>query len=145
MFGKLKNSRIELSDSSTLRKQWEVRTPKLWIQLWDFSSLRFCQRQNVCFLVPTSLHHLSYQLSFYFFLFHSGNQLYELKTHWMGCCWWGRKNIGIFTYKQWLLSIDMKTKVVQYVERESEWESVPGFQVLSDVQTYFHSILFLPF
>ena len=33
MFGKLKNSRVEFSDtSSTLRKQWEVRTPKLWIR-----------------------------------------------------------------------------------------------------------------
>ena len=26
------------------------------------------------------------------------------------------KNIDIFTYKQWLSSIDMKTKVVQHVE-----------------------------
>ena len=40
------------------------------IQLWDFSRLRFCHRQNVCFLVPTSLHQLSYQWSFSF-LFHS--------------------------------------------------------------------------
>ena len=32
MFGNLKNSRVELSDSSILRKQWEVRTPKLWIR-----------------------------------------------------------------------------------------------------------------
>ena len=28
-----------------------------------------------------------------------------------------KKNIAIFTYKQWLLSIDMKTKVVQHVPR----------------------------
>ena len=33
--------------------------------------------------------------------------------------------IAIFGYKQWVLSIDMKTKIVQHVESEwvSEWES----------------------
>ena len=33
--------------------------------------------------------------------------------------WWlmSQKTIAIFTYKQWLLSIDMKTKVVQHVPR----------------------------
>ena len=37
-----------------------------------------------------------------------------------------KKSIAIFGYKQWLLSLDMKTKVVQHVEREwmREWESV---------------------
>ena len=29
-----------------------------------------------------------------------------------------KKSFVIFTDKQWLLSIDMKTKVVQHVERE---------------------------
>ena len=37
--------------------------------------------------------------------FLAGNQLYELKTHRMGCCWWGpKRTIGIFTYKQWFLA-----------------------------------------
>ena len=31
-----------------------------------------------------------------------------------------QKSIAIFGYKQSLLSVDMKTKVVQHVERESE-------------------------
>ena len=35
-------------------------------------------------------------------------------------------HIGILTYKQWLLSIDMKTKVVQHVESDwmRDWKSV---------------------
>ena len=31
--------------------------------------------------------------------------------------WWSKKSIAIFGYKQWLLSLDMKTKVVQHVPR----------------------------
>ena len=36
-----------------------------------------------------------------------------------------KNSIAIFGYKQWVLSIDMKTKIVQHVEREwmREWES----------------------
>ena len=34
-----------------------------------------------------------------------------------------KKSIDIFIYKEWHLSLDMKTKVVQHVERESEWEN----------------------
>ena len=83
MFGNLKNSRVELSDSSTLRKQWEVRTPKLWIRknfgleqvliyttsiVYTVSiytiSLDKNLTQDFSSLFPTSLHHLSYQLSF---------------------------------------------------------------------------------
>ena len=49
-------------------------------------------------------------------LFLAGNQLYERSTHRRGCgC--QKKSIAIFTYKQRLLSIDMKTKVVQHVPR----------------------------
>ena len=61
--------------------------------------------------------------------------------------------------REWLLSIDIKTKVVQHVESDWmrewkservracesesvwEWESVPGSQLLSDVQTFFHEPL----
>ena len=65
-----------------------------------------------------------------FLIFLAGNQLYELKCNrrgWCGCCCWGpKKIIDIFTYKQRLLSINMKTKVVQHVksERLKECESV---------------------
>ena len=58
--------------------------------------------------------------------FLAGNQLYELKSHRRGCCCGcPKKTIAIFSNKQWLLSLDMKTKVVQHVEREwmREWES----------------------
>ena len=60
-------------------------------------------------------------------LFLAGNQLYELKCNrwgWCCCCGCGggqKKIIDIFTYKQRLLSIDMKTKVVQHVK--SEWKN----------------------
>ena len=36
----------------------------------------------------------------------------------LGCCWWcggPKKSIAIFGYKQRLLSLDMKTKIVQHV------------------------------
>ena len=62
--------------------------------------------------------------------FLAGNQLYELKTNrrgWCwGCCCCQKKIIAIFTYKQRLLSIDMKTKLVQHVESEwmRDWKSV---------------------
>ena len=42
------------------------------------------------------------------------------------------KSIAIFGYKQSLLSVDMKTKVVQHVERERV-----KLQLLSDIQTFF--------
>ena len=35
----------------------------------------------------------------------------------IGCCGCPKKSIAIFGYKQWLLSLDMKTKVVQHVPR----------------------------
>ena len=51
-------------------------------------------------------------------IFLAGNQLYELKCHRIG--WWGgwgrqKKSIAIFAYKQRILSIEMKTKLVQHV------------------------------
>ena len=58
--------------------------------------------------------------------FLAGNQLYELKTNRRG--WWGgqKKTIAIFAYKQRLLSIEMKTKLVQHVESDwmRDWKSV---------------------
>ena len=46
----------------------------------------------------------------------AGNQLNELKTHRMDDeVDEVKNNIAIFTYKQWLLSIDMKTEVVQNI------------------------------
>ena len=54
-----------------------------------------------------------------FFFFLAGNQLNELKCHRHGC-WLLRsqkKHLQFFPNKQWLLSIDMKTKVVQHVPR----------------------------
>ena len=44
-----------------------------------------------------------------------------------------KKSIDIYNYKQRLLSIDMKTKVVQHVPRIK----FSSFQVLSDFQTFF--------
>ena len=47
-------------------------------------------------------------------LFLAGNQLYELQSNRRG--WWGqKKTIATFGYKQRLLSLDMKTKIVQHV------------------------------
>ena len=42
----------------------------------------------------------------------------------IGCCGCPKKSIAIFGYKQWLLSIEMKTKLVQHVESDwmREWE-----------------------
>ena len=49
-----------------------------------------------------------------------GNQLYDWYTHrWGQWCKKSWKNIAIFTYKRWLLSIDIKTKVVQHVPKIS--------------------------
>ena len=60
------------------------------------------------------------------YMFLAGNQLYELKTHRWGCGWGPKKTIAIFGNKQWLLSIEMKTKVVQHVESDwmRDWKSV---------------------
>ena len=58
-------------------------------------------------------------------LFLAGNQLYELQSNRRG--WWGQKKPHCnFCPKQWLLSIDMKTKVVQHVESDwmRDWKSV---------------------
>ena len=58
-----------------------------------------------------------------------------------------QKNIAIFGYKQWLLSTDMKTKVVQPVPRINlsylkfqifkNFQIFSGSQLLSDFQTFF--------
>ena len=51
----------------------------------------------------------------------AGNQLNELKCQVIGWCGGGggpKKNIAIFCNKQRLMSIDMKTKIVQHVKRE---------------------------
>ena len=50
-----------------------------------------------------------------------------------------QKSIAIFGYKQSLLSVDMKTKVVQHVERErvNERVKVVKVQLLSDILTLF--------
>ena len=58
-----------------------------------------------------------------------------------------KKIIVIFTYNQCLLSIDMKTKVVQHVPRINlqvlqVLQNIPGSQLLSDVQTFFFPRLF---
>ena len=61
---------------------------------------------------------LAEQIHFYYTrrIFLAGNQLYDRSTNRWGC--WGKKKlIDIFNYKQWLLSIYMKTKVVQHVPR----------------------------
>ena len=50
--------------------------------------------------------------------FLAGNQLYELKTNRRGCGGGPKKYIAIFAYKQRVLSMDMKTKLVQHVESE---------------------------
>ena len=58
-------------------------------------------------------------------LFLAGNQLYELQSNRRG--WWGQKKPHCnFCPKQWLLSIDMKTKLVQHVESDwmRDWKSV---------------------
>ena len=72
--------------------------------------------------------------------FLAGNQLYELKCNrqgWWWCCC-PKKLIVIFTYKQRLLSINMKTKVVQHVksERLKECESERVWECESDFWAY---------
>ena len=57
-----------------------------------------------------------------------------------------QKSIAIFGKKQRLLSIDMKTKVVQHVPRiifnvfkgyqVFKFQNIPGYQLFSDVQTF---------
>ena len=62
------------------------------------------------------------RLSLFLAHFLAGNQLNELKCHMHGCCCCTKnpvKNIVIFTHKQWLLSIDIKTKVARHVPRIS--------------------------
>ncbi len=49
-------------------------------------------------------------------VFLAGNQLYELKTHGTVRLLRSQKTIAIFGNKQRLLSLDMKTKLVQHVE-----------------------------
>ena len=67
-------------------------------------------------------------LAIFLVQFLAGNQLYELQSNrwgwWWG--WGGKKSIAIFAYKQRLLSIEMKTKLVQHVESEwmRDWKSV---------------------
>ena len=83
--------------------------------------------------------------------FLAGNQLYELKCNRRGwcCCGCGpKKLIVIFTYRQRLLSINMKTKVVQHVKSERlkecesvrvrEWESVRVRECDSERVTFQH-------
>ena len=60
-----------------------------------------------------------------FFL--AGNQLYESQTHGrLMMMMVSKKTIAIFGYKQQLLSLDMKTKVVQHVKSDwmRHWKSV---------------------
>ena len=56
---------------------------------------------------------------------------YELRVHRAGSQL--KKSIAIFGYKQWLLSLDMKTKVVQHVPRIniSTWNKLETWQVPS--------------
>jgi len=65
---------------------------------------------------------------FIIFCLLAGNQLYELKSHRRG--WWGwggcpKKSIAFFDYKQWVFSIEMKTKLVHHVESDwmRDWKS----------------------
>ena len=53
---------------------------------------------------------------------------------------WSKKAIAIFSYKQWLLSIDMKTKLVQHVESDwmREWESVRVWECESERVIFEH-------
>ena len=76
-------------------------------------------------------YHSSYLLLLLYYamlsqMFLAGNQLYELKCHRIGWCGCPKKSIAIFGYKQWVLSIEMKTKLVQHVENEwmRDWKSV---------------------
>ena len=60
--------------------------------------------------------------------------------------WWGgqkNKNIDILTYKHGLLSIDMKTKVIQHVESEwmRDWKRV--LQDIPGSQLFWHSDIFI--
>ena len=93
-------------------------------------------------------------------LFLAGNQLYDWKTHRWGWWWWcQKKHIAFFVNKQRLLSLDMKTKVVQHVPRINlsyfkfqifkffkifnffqifkNFQIFSGSQLLSDFQTFF--------
>ena len=63
-------------------------------------------------------------LIFYYYIFSWEPALWHLNQQ-DRVMWRSKKSIAIFGNKQWLLSIDMKTKVVQHVESEwmREWKS----------------------
>ena len=66
----------------------------------------------------------------------------------MWLMWMSKKSIAIFGYKQWLLSLEMKTKVDQHVPRINLryfkfqifkiFQIFSGSQLLSDFQTFFY-------
>ena len=60
-----------------------------------------------------------YNISFTFTQgnFLAGTQLYDLSFHRHGCCCWCKKSIAIYAYNQWVISLDMKTKVGRHVPR----------------------------
>ena len=71
--------------------------------------------------------------------FLAGNQLYDWFTHrrgWWGC-WGPKKSIAIFAYKQRILSIEMKTKVVQHVKRDIIKEFFKFFNTQSSHFSFF--------
>ena len=98
---------------------WE---PALWTHWRGYWLLRMRSQKNIAIFTNKqwllSCSACLVKLSAARFL--AGNQLYELKCPRRGWWWCGRgqkKTIAIFGYKQWLLSLDMKTKIVQHVPR----------------------------
>ena len=80
--------------------------------------------------------------------FLAGNQLHELQTNGrMMMMWLSKKNIAIFSYKHWHLSLDMKTKVVQHSQASflvfSKFSKFLGSQRLSDFQTFLAGYIYI--
>ena len=76
-------------------------------------------------LLPSDVIRIRFGLNFFIFSWEPA--LWTLMSGDRVMLWLlSKKNIAIFGYKQWVLSIDMKTKIAQQVEREwmREWESV---------------------
>ena len=119
-----------------VENEWmrDWKSARVWE--WEYVRVTFEHRhENKSFQVPSAC------LDFQTFL--AVNQLYELKSHRIGCCGCPKKTIAIFGYKQWLLSIEMKTKVVQHVESDwmREWGSVRVWECESvKVREWFLSI-----
>ena len=118
------NCNASLSHSLILTLSLSHSLTLSFILSWHAEQLLFS-----CLCSKFAVYRWKCQCFFYHMIFLAGNQLYELQTHRWGWCWGcccPKKSIAIFGDKQRLLSIDMKTKLVQHVESDwmRDWKSV---------------------